>query len=149
MAYEDLKELIDHLDQSSVSYIDYFKDGEHMVLSKETPQWTARPAEEDLQEEEADRPSKEIASVSEGKSIDAPMVGVAYLQAKPGEEPYVQVGDHVSKGQVVMIIEAMKLMNDIQADCSGRVLEILVDNEEVVEYGQALIRIQPDEDAVQ
>lgn len=78
----------------------------------------------------------------EGEAILSPMVGVAYLQAGPDVEPYVQVGDTVKQGDVVVIIEAMKLMNEIQAPKSGVVTEILIENESVVEFNQPLIRIK-------
>ena len=80
-------------------------------------------------------------SEESGETVDSPMVGVVYLQPQPGEDPYIQVGDTVKEGQVIVIIEAMKLMNEIQATKSGVVTEILVTNEEVVEYGQPLVRI--------
>ena len=76
-----------------------------------------------------------------GKEVPAPMVGVVYLQANPDADPYVQVGDSVKKGQVLCLIEAMKLMNEIVAPQDGVVSAILVENENIVEYGQALFRI--------
>lgn len=76
-----------------------------------------------------------------GKDVPAPMVGVVYLQANPDADPYVQVGDSVKKGQVLCLIEAMKLMNEIVAPQDGVVSAILVENENIVEYGQALFRI--------
>lgn len=150
MSYDELKSLIDHLNDSSVSFIDYKNQDEHIILSKELPHFASpvveppsQPspvAQEDVAAPLTGPPADENQQESES-TIDSPMVGVAYLQAKPGEAPYVQVGDHVAEGQVVMIVEAMKLMNEIQADKSGVVAEILVDNEEVVEFGQPLIRL--------
>lgn len=159
MAYEELKDLIEQLDASSLTYLQYESGEEQIVLSKELPQFTS--ASQPVQpvaasqvisaEGQATSPSSATAvdveeespaaSQAAGETVDSPMVGVAYLQPKPGADPYVQVGDQVSEGQVIMIIEAMKLMNEIQADKSGVVTEILVANEEVVEYGQPLIRI--------
>jgi len=77
--------------------------------------------------------------------VPSPMVGTFYRSPAPGEPPFVEVGDRVRKGQTVCIIEAMKLMNEIEADeVSGQVMEILVQNGEPVEYGQPLMRINPD-----
>jgi acetyl-CoA carboxylase biotin carboxyl carrier protein len=76
--------------------------------------------------------------------ISSPMVGTFYRAPAPGEAPFVQVGDRVRSGQTVCIIEAMKLMNEIEAEISGQVMEILLQNGEPVEYGQPLMRINPD-----
>jgi acetyl-CoA carboxylase biotin carboxyl carrier protein len=76
--------------------------------------------------------------------VTAPMVGTFYRAPAPDEPPFVKVGDRVSIGQTVCIIEAMKLMNEIEAEVSGQVMEIVVDNAQPVEYEQVLMRIQPD-----
>jgi acetyl-CoA carboxylase biotin carboxyl carrier protein len=75
--------------------------------------------------------------------ITSPMVGTFYRAPAPDEQPFVDVGDRVTKGQVVCIIEAMKLMNEFESDFSGQVVEILVQNGEPVEYGQILMRVNP------
>jgi acetyl-CoA carboxylase biotin carboxyl carrier protein len=76
--------------------------------------------------------------------VPSPMVGTFYRAPAPGESSFVEVGDRVKAGQSVCIIEAMKLMNEIEAEVSGQVMEILVQNGEPVEYGQPLMRINPD-----
>jgi len=76
--------------------------------------------------------------------IASPMVGTFYLASSPGAEPYVRQGDHVSRGQVVCIIEAMKLMNEIESEIGGTVVRVLVENAQPVEFGQKLFLIQPD-----
>ncbi|HIK08206.1 MAG TPA: acetyl-CoA carboxylase biotin carboxyl carrier protein [Trichormus sp. M33_DOE_039] len=76
--------------------------------------------------------------------VPSPMVGTFYRAPAPGEAPFVEVGDRVRKGQTVCIIEAMKLMNEIEAEISGQVVEILIQNGEPVEYNQPLMRINPD-----
>ena len=80
--------------------------------------------------------------VSEGKSITSPMVGVFYAAPSPDDEPYVTVGSKVKKGDVLCIIEAMKLMNEITAEQDGEIIEVCVVNEQVVEYGQPLFKIK-------
>ena len=76
--------------------------------------------------------------------ITSPMVGTFYRASAPDEAPFVEVGDRIRSGQTVCIIEAMKLMNEIEAESSGQVMEILVENGEPVEYGQILMRINPE-----
>lgn len=76
--------------------------------------------------------------------ITSPMVGTFYCAPAPGEDPFVEVGDRIRSGQVVCIIEAMKLMNEIEAEVSGQIMEILVENGDSVEYGQTLMWVNPD-----
>lgn len=163
MQYEELVKLIDKLDQSSLAYFEFTNDNERLLLAKEVPQVAApapvvvtdvtesaalaAPASlavpapvavpEAVEAPAAPAPAPEAA----GKDVPAPMVGVVYLQANPDADPYVQVGDSVKKGQVLCLIEAMKLMNEIVAPQDGVVSAILVENENIVEYGQALFRI--------
>jgi acetyl-CoA carboxylase biotin carboxyl carrier protein len=75
--------------------------------------------------------------------IKSPMVGTFYRSASPGAEPYVEVGQQVQTGQVVCIIEAMKLMNEIESDISGNIAKILVENGQPVEFGQTLFLVSP------
>ena len=76
--------------------------------------------------------------------VISPMVGTFYRAAAPDEPPFVEVGDRIRKGQTVCIIEAMKLMNELEAEISGEVVEILVQNGDPIEYGQLLLRLNPD-----
>lgn len=84
---------------------------------------------------------KKTSGISE-KVISCPLVGTFYSSPAPDAEDYVKVGDTVKKGQVIGIVEAMKLMNEIESEYDGIVEEILVKNEETVEYGQPLFRIR-------
>ncbi len=77
------------------------------------------------------------------KAITSPMVGTFYRAPAPEEPPFVDVGDSVGNGQVVCIIEAMKLMNEIEAEVTGKIVEIAVENGEPVEYGQTLLWVDP------
>lgn len=77
-----------------------------------------------------------------GDVVESPLVGVAYLVAGPDKPAFVTVGDSVKKGQTLVIIEAMKVMNEIPAPKDGVVTEILVSNEEMVEFGKGLVRIK-------
>lgn len=78
------------------------------------------------------------------KAVNAPLVGVAYLQAKPGKPAFVKVGDHVKKGDTICVIEAMKMMTEVKSDLTGTVKEIKVENEDLVEVGQPLIMVEED-----
>jgi acetyl-CoA carboxylase biotin carboxyl carrier protein len=75
--------------------------------------------------------------------IKSPMVGTFYKAPAPDAKPYVEVGQNISKGQVVCIIEAMKLMNEIEAEVSGRIIEVLVENAKAVQFGQPLFLVEP------
>jgi len=80
--------------------------------------------------------------VSSLESVDAPLVGTVYLSAKPDDPQFVSEGDTIKKGQVICIIEAMKIFNEIESDKDGVVRKILVKNEDPIEFGQALIEIE-------
>lgn len=166
MAYEDLMKLISHLDQSDISYIDYKSGTEQIILSKEVPNLnvesgllhepsqtvakeiemkadTVIPKQIETVEEPVSEVKEEKPEKNDDYAVKSPMVGVTYLQPQPDADVYVNVGDRVEKGDVICIIEAMKLMNEIQAPHSGVVTDIVVENEEVVEYNQPLIYIEP------
>jgi acetyl-CoA carboxylase biotin carboxyl carrier protein len=87
-------------------------------------------------------PTTEPKNDSKYEEVKSPMVGTFYCTPAPDEPPYVQVGDRIRSGQVLCIIEAMKLMNEIEAEISGQVMEILVNSGEPVEYGQVLMRVK-------
>ncbi len=85
----------------------------------------------------------EPAPAPEGQMLTAPMIGTFYASPSPGEPPFVAIGDEVEIGQVIGIIEAMKIMNEITSDRAGVVAEVVARNAEAVEYGSPLIRIVP------
>ena len=84
----------------------------------------------------------EAAAEAEGKIVKSPMVGTFYRSASPGAKAFAELGDQVKTGQPVCIIEAMKIMNEIEADCSGKVLRILCQNGQAVEFGQPLFIVE-------
>jgi len=89
-------------------------------------------------------PSEPIAdNTSNLVEIRSPMVGTFYRAPSPDADPYVSLNEKITEGQVVCIVEAMKLMNEIESECSGRVVKILVENAKVVEFGQVLFLIDP------
>lgn len=75
--------------------------------------------------------------------VSSPFVGTFYGQPSPGKPSFVKVGDRVTKGQTLCILEAMKIMNEIESDVSGEIVEICVDNESLVEFGEVLFKIKP------
>ncbi len=84
----------------------------------------------------------EPAAAPAGKVIKSPMVGTFYRAAAPGAKPFAELGDTIKSGQPVCIIEAMKIMNEIEADCDGKVLQILCENGQAVEFGQPLFIVE-------
>ena len=88
-------------------------------------------------------PPAATATRSDLLEITAPMVGTFYRAPAPGEPPFIEVGNRIDVGQTVCILEAMKLMNELEAEVSGEVVEILVDNGTPVEFGQVLMRVRP------
>jgi acetyl-CoA carboxylase biotin carboxyl carrier protein len=89
------------------------------------------------------KPSAVEAASATQATIEAPMVGTFYRAPSPGADPYVREGDTIKEGQVLCIIEAMKLMNEIEAKLDGRIVQILVENGMPVEYGQPLFIVEP------
>ena len=93
--------------------------------------------------EHAAAPPASTATRSDLLEVTAPMVGTFYRAPAPGEAPFIEVGNRIEVGQTVCILEAMKLMNELEAEVSGEVVEILVDNGTPVEFGQVLMRVRP------
>jgi acetyl-CoA carboxylase biotin carboxyl carrier protein len=141
----EIKELIAILEGSSLAVLELSKeDGSKIRLEKpQTSQQvvaaapTVQQAAAPVATEQAAAPAK----VDSGKSIKAPIVGVFYAAPSPTSDPYVAVGKKVKKGDTVCIIEAMKCMNEIQAEEDGEITEILAKDGELVEYGQPLFKI--------
>jgi len=88
-------------------------------------------------------PAKEAAPEEGLHLVKSPIVGTFYESPSPGAPPFVKPGDRVGLGQVICIVEAMKLMNEIESDVAGEVVKMLVDNNQPIEYGQALYAIRP------
>ncbi|HTL12447.1 MAG TPA: acetyl-CoA carboxylase biotin carboxyl carrier protein [Bdellovibrionota bacterium] len=91
----------------------------------------------------APAPAAAPAAAKKGKEVRSPFVGTFYRSPAPGKEPYIKVGQSVSSGDVLCIIEAMKLMNEIEAEFGGKVIEVLVEDAQPVEFGEPLFLIDP------
>ena len=104
------------------------------------PAQSAAPTAGTVSAQEPEQAASENTPVS-GEVVKAPFVGTFYRASAPGAEPFIKIGQTVKKGDVVGIIEAMKMMNEIVAPCDGTVTDIYVDDETLVEFGQALVCI--------
>ena len=162
MNINEIKDLMAQFDQSSLREFSYKNQSDELIFSKNegqvaVPTASAAPIAAPLQaasapvieptpqaapSAEPETASAAPAPAAEGDVVESPLVGVAYLAAGPDKPPFVSVGDQVKKGQTLMIIEAMKVMNEVPAPKDGLVTEILVQNEEMVEFGKGLVRIK-------
>ena len=133
---DEIKELIALLESSSLAVLEV-KEGDSKVHLEKPGNITVNNTGVAPVAAPAAAPAAET-----GKTINAPIVGVFYAAPSPDAEPYVSVGKHVKKGDVVCIIEAMKCMNEIQAEEDGEITAVLANNGELVEYGQPLFSIQ-------
>mgnify|MGYP004455305295 FL=1 len=140
MNFEEMLRLIDKVSASSLSSFEY--ETEELKLSiqcGEKAVLTATPAVSEAEPRETVSGKKE--ELPEGKLVKSPLVGTFYAAPSQDAATYVKVGDPVKKGQVLAIVEAMKLMNEIESDFDGTVAEVYVKNGESVEYGMPLFRI--------
>lgn len=165
MNINEIKDLMAQFDQSSLREFSYKNQSDELTFSKNessaavaaTPAVSAAPVVAPVQPasapvaetvpQVAPTAAPEVAPeaptpAAEGDVVESPLVGVAYLAAGPDKPAFVSVGDQVKKGQTLMIIEAMKVMNEVPAPKDGLITEILVQNEEMVEFGKGLVRIK-------
>jgi acetyl-CoA carboxylase biotin carboxyl carrier protein len=144
---EEVERLVDLVRESGVGEI-RVRQGEVEIVVKASPGVPVSGKAAQAEPRVAQEPAEIQPSAVERDGLHAvrsPLVGTFYRAPAPGEEPYVEVGDRVRSGQALCIVEAMKLMNEIPADISGEVVEILVENAEGVEYDQPLFRLRPEE----
>ena len=157
MNISEIKDLLAQFDASTLREFSYKNNGEELNLSKnQTSSVTAAPVAPTV-EVVAPAPQAPVAPVAapaavetpatpaqaaEGEVVESPLVGVAYLSPSPEKPAFVSIGDTVKKGQTLLIVEAMKVMNEVPAPKDGVITEILVANEEVVDYGKGLVRIK-------
>ena len=159
MNISEIKDLLAQFDASTLREFSYKNNGEELNLSKnQTSSVTAAPVAPTV-EVVAPAPQAPVAPVAAptavetpatpvkeasapAQVVESPLVGVAYLSPSPEKPAFVSVGDTVKKGQTLLIVEAMKVMNEVPAPKDGVITEILVANEEVVDYGKGLVRIK-------
>ena len=139
MNAKEIRALLELLREYGLTEIEVEREGERLRLRKEpAPASGVHPAAPPVAAGTAVR-----ADASSLLTIEAPMVGTFYRSPAPDAQPFVREGDPVRKGQVVCIIEAMKLMNEIESQVTGRVTKVLVENAQPVEYGQPLFVLEP------
>ena len=154
MEMEKMIELIDAVSKSDLTGFKYAEEGINLHLSKKENTCyvtenlsapvnavTTSAAEIKKAAEEDQISGTSAEEIPVGNVVESPLVGTFYAAPAEDAESFVKVGDRVEKGQTLGIVEAMKLMNEIESDYSGTVAEILVNNQEGVEYGQPLFRI--------
>lgn len=142
MEYEKIKQLINDMGSSKLSELDIdFPDGTKISMKKEISGEKVIISNTEIKTEENKDEDKKEEKVS-GNIVKSPMVGTFYLKPSPSSEPFVEKGKEVSKGETLCIIEAMKLMNEIESEFSGKVKEILIKDGEPVEYGTELFIIE-------
>ena len=152
-----LKKLIKLLDSSNLAELEIEEQGSKIRLSKPRPKVTGMMAPSNMQMMPMASSSSDATSISIEKKADAkpveakaentyevrsPMVGTFYRAPSPDADSYVQVGSSVGEGTVLCIIEAMKLMNEIESEASGKIVKILVENGQPVEYNQPLFLVE-------
>ena len=162
MNLNEIKDLMAQFDQSSLREFSYKNGTDELQFSKNEARMASEAPAQVAPAPAAVAPSPVVSAPStpvesaveealapaettvapEGDVVESPLVGVAYLAAGPDKPAFVTVGDSVKKGQTLVIIEAMKVMNEIPAPKDGVVTEILVSNEEMVEFGKGLVRIK-------
>ena len=153
MEYDKIKQLMEDMSNSKLTSLDIdFPDGTKVSMKKELPRDCECGDECDCQneactcgsEKKAEEIVEEVKNITSDnrKYIKSPMVGTFYLKPSPTADPFVEVGQNVNVGDTVCIIEAMKLMNEIESDISGRIVEVLVNDGEPVEYGMPLFAIE-------
>jgi len=155
MDLKEIKELIKTIDKSNLTEFEYECENERVYLSKQAgeisympaPQMSAVPAASQAQPAQVVSPNPTVEITKEvdveGTEIKSPMVGTFYEAPSPGAEPFVKVGDTVSKGQTLCIIEAMKIMNEIEAEFDCKIVKILGVNAKPVEYGETIFIVEP------
>lgn len=154
MEYEQIKQLMEDMGNSKLSSLDIeFPDGikikmekkeeKQVVISREVENDNTNLKVENVAEiaEKEDKIENKKSKQEERMLVTSPMVGTFYMKASPDSDPYVEIGSMVKKGDILCIIEAMKLMNEIESEYDGRIAEIFVKDGEPVEYGKPLFRI--------
>ena len=147
MEYEKIKQLMDDMGNSKLSAIDIeFPDGVKIKMEKKENVVVKEIKElKDLPKEDKNKETKGREEIKEereeGNIVKSPMVGTFYIKPSPTAKPYVEVGEEVKKGSVLCIIEAMKLMNEIESEYEGKISKIYVNDGEAVEYGKPLFKI--------
>lgn len=142
MELDDLKELIELLKETDITELQLEKDGTKVRIKREkmlSPMEISVQKFGGLQEKVTREAEEETRLIT----VTSPIVGTFYRASSPEAAPFVEVGSKIKKGQVLCIVEAMKLMNEIESEVDGIVIKVLVENGQPVEYGEPLFLIEP------
>ena len=146
MDYNEIKKLITDIGESKVDEVNLeFPDGIKISVKKNNQiikEIIKQNPNEILENKEQTIETKQTTTNENSKIVKSPMVGTFYLKPSPTEKPYVEIGQTIKKGETLCIIEAMKLMNEIESEYAGEIVEILVKDGETVEYGTELFKIK-------
>lgn len=152
MDLRKLKTLIDLVSESNVSELEITEAEGKVRIVKSAPVGMAAPVTYAMAPVAAPAAPLAAAPLAEaapaaaaepvGHTVKSPMVGTFYRASSPGAKPFVEIGDTIKEGETICIVEAMKILNEIEADKTGTVTQILVDNGQAVEYGQPLYIIE-------
>ena len=137
-----IKQMADVMEEKSLIEVSLEDGGQKISIKKGEIVAKSQPVSVQTDEVSVSAQVEDPKVSSKATPITSPMVGTFYSASSPDAEPYVKVGDFIKPGQVVCIIEAMKLMNEIEADLSGRVVEICVENGQTIEFGQVLMYVE-------
>lgn len=142
MDTDNIQKIMAEFEESSVRELN-IEDGDfHLYLSKNQQSSSQNnPESSPIKKNKEEQPQRKTDNVA----IKAPLVGTVYLQSKPDQPPYVKVGSHVNRGDVVCVIEAMKMMTEVKSEVTGTITTINIDNGELVEYQQPLFEVQEGE----
>jgi acetyl-CoA carboxylase biotin carboxyl carrier protein len=147
--YEEITKLVSFLEEKHLTHFELEVEGFKIKISRALPQVSA-PAEASAPAPQPDQPRSETQANPETAEasdqfhyITSPMVGTFYRAPDPASPPFIEIGEEVKKSQTLCIIEAMKLMNEIESDMDGVVAEIYVENGKPVEFGQRLFSVRP------
>ena len=149
MEYDKIKQLMEDMGNSKLTSIDIdFPDGTKISMKKEEKQVVKVVETQEIAESKKVNTTTNVeennieATEENFNTVKSPMVGTFYLKPSPDSEPYVQVGQKVKRGDTLCIIEAMKLMNEIESEFDGEIAEVLLKDGEMVEYGKPLFKIK-------
>lgn len=158
METHEVKELLSQFDQSTLTELQLKKETFELYFNKNTTSGLQSASSAPASAPAANAAPTPVAPTSavsatpdtvetakpvlEGKEVVSPLVGVVYLKPSPDKDNFKQIGDHVKKGDILCIVEAMKVMNEIVSDVDGELVEVLVESEQIVEYNQPLFRVK-------
>jgi acetyl-CoA carboxylase biotin carboxyl carrier protein len=143
MEYKDIKQLAQLMNEMGLTVLEYTADGASIHMERGTaPAVLTTVAAAKTEETAVPAASAALDTGSDIHTVTSPMVGVFYTAPATDKKPYVSIGDRVNAGDVLCIIEAMKMMNEITAEKSGVITEICVGNKQIVEYGHPLFRMR-------